>query len=592
VVTVKAGSGLHRIDKDRYAVRPGRRQDYDDLVALLKRDGFIPDKIVHLWNATSPARFTSPSEELDLDRGFYSLMSLAQALGEADILAYQLSVVASEAHIVTGSEKVCPEHAALVGPCNVIPQEYPRVSARLIDVYLPVENTWRSRALLSNLYCEICSDDFADRVVALRGHQRWTRSFEQQLFPPASGPAPALLRPNGVYMITGGLGGIGLAVAEGLASAVGAKLVLVGRTPLAAHAGPSGDQAIEYKLGRLQRLKELGAEVLVVSADISDAAQSVAAVQEAIRHFGDLHGVFHVAGVPGEGLIQLKTAEKAAQVLAPKIQGTLALERALQDRRPDFLVLFSSVNAVTGGGPGQIDYSAANAFLDAHAASLIGEERATISIGWNEWQWNAWEAGLDGFSPQLRDRFRANRKKYGITFAEGIQALYQIMDSRLPHVVVSPIEFNGVIASSRAFTTEALSRMGLVQEATRPRYPRPSISSSYLAPRNAMEEKIAVLWGEALGIAEVGVLDNFFDLGGNSLVGLEMVAQLKKRLGVAKIPAHVIYEAPSVSELAKFLSQDWDEHNIALEKRQSRGARRREAVAERERARDRDWAAN
>jgi acyl carrier protein len=494
---------------------------------------------------------------------------------------------------------VRPEHATLVGPCNVIPQEYPRVSVRLIDVCLPLEDSWQSRAFFSNLHGEICSDDFTDRVIALRGHQRWTRSFERQVFAPANGHAPSQLRQNGVYVITGGLGGIGLAVAEGLASSVGAKLVLIGRTPPPAHdAGKSTDgdqskdQGIGYKLDPLQRLKELGAEVLVVSADVSDPAQARAAIQEAVNHFGVIHGVFHVAGVAGEGLIQLKTADKAGQVLAPKVQGTLALERAVEDHSLDFVVLFSSVGAVTGGGPGQVDYSAANAFLDSHAASRLGDGRSTISIGWNEWQWNAWETGLDGFSPELRSRFRANRKKYGISFAEGIQALFQIVESRLPYVVVSPVEFNGVIASSRAFTVEAVARFGSVQGETRQRYPRPPVSSSYLAPRNAMEEKIANLWGEVLGIAEIGVLDNFFDLGGNSLVGLEMVAQLKKQLGVAKIPAHVIYEAPSVSELAKFLNQDREELNIALDRRLSRGVKRREASLERERGRGRELAAD
>lgn len=97
-----------------------------------------------------------------------------------------------------------------------------------------------------------------------------------------------------------------------------------------------------------------------------------------------------------------------------------------------------------------------------------------------------------------------------------------------------------------------------------------------MAPRNEIEQKIAALWGDILGIEEIGVMDNFFDLGGNSLVGLDMVARLKKVFQMDKVPAHVIYEAPSVSELAKFLQADQGAKEISIAQRLARGEKRRE----------------
>src|SRR5581483_10608896 len=129
-----------------------------------------------------------------------------------------------------------------------------------------------------------------------------------------------------------------------------------------------------------------------------------------------LHGVIHAAGLPGRGLIQLKTPEAAAQVLAPKVQGTLVLEQVLKHLSLDFMILFSSITSATGGGPGHVDCCAANAFLDAYAHRNAARHGATIAINWGEWQGNAWEEGLKDYAGELQAFFKANRQKFGITF--------------------------------------------------------------------------------------------------------------------------------------------------------------------------------
>ena len=110
------------------------------------------------------------------------------------------------------------------------------------------------------------------------------------------------------------------------------------------------------QIRQIQDIEALGAEVLVLPADVADEAQMRVVIQQAIATFGTIHGVLHAAGVPASGLMQLKTPEMAASVLAPKVVGTLVLERVLQDIPLDFLVLFSSMSSITGGGPGQVDF--------------------------------------------------------------------------------------------------------------------------------------------------------------------------------------------------------------------------------------------
>jgi hypothetical protein len=240
-------------------------------------------------------------------------------------------------------------------------------------------------------------------------------------------------------------------------------------------------------------------------------------------------------------------------VLAPKVQGTLALVRALEGLPLDFLVLFSSVTSATGGGPGQVDYCAANAYLNAYAQRHAQEHGLTVAISWGEWLWDAWQEGLQGFLPEVRASFIENRRKYGISFADGAEALRRILCCQLPHVFVTTQDLLAMVQGSKqASATAWFAHLRQVQEA-RPRYARPVLGSSYVAPRTALEEQIAEVWAEVLGIEQVGIDDNFFELGGNSLLGIDLLARVRKAVQVEKLPAYVLYEASSVSALAAYL---------------------------------------
>src|SRR5262249_31766449 len=152
---------------------------------------------------------------------------------------------------------------------------------------------------------------------------------------------------------------------------VRARLVLCGRTAfpdrptweawLAAH---DPEEATSRRIHRLQELEALGAELLVTSGDVADRASMSAVRAEALARFGAVHGVFHAAGVAGGGLLQARTPAQAAAVLAPKVAGTLVLAEVFDGL--DLMVLFSSLNALTGG-IGQADYCSASAFQDSFA---------------------------------------------------------------------------------------------------------------------------------------------------------------------------------------------------------------------------------
>jgi acyl transferase domain-containing protein/acyl carrier protein len=585
-VVVRAGETFEQLGDREFVIRPRRSEDYLALLKMLREREIEPEKVIHMWSTT---RDIADADSLDriLDLGFYSLMGMIQAIGELDLASCEISIVSSSAFSVTGLEDICPGKATVVGPCRVIPVEYPNVACRLVDVTLEPPGSQREEALLASLLGEL-TDEVSETVVALRGHQRWVESFEPVRLPPIDGEEASTLRPGGVYVVTGGLGGIGLAMAEHLAQAVDARLVLINRSGLPSRekwseilADQGGQDGMGRRIRHVQDLEALGTEILVIEADVASETQMDAAVEQVMARFGTIHGVIHAAGVPGEGLIQFKSPEMVAQVLAPKVQGTIVLEQVLRSRgiNLDFLALFSSSTSITGGGPGQVDYCAANAFLDAYAQHRARDGRLTVSIDWGEWRWNAWEKGLAGLGEEVRAFFKRNREQFGITFEEGYDALERILWRGLPQVVVSTQRFRQDGAAGGVTITSILDWERHAGE-TLAQHSRPVLGVPYVAPRDDLERKIAGVWGDILGLAEVGVNDNFFDLGGNSLVGLELVRRLQSALDVERLPARVLYEAPTVGALAQFVKQERSSVDV-VDERYSRGELRRQRSLQR-----------
>lgn len=399
VITVRIGEGFSRSGNTGYMIDPGRRDDYD---ALFKEIGAVSDigqTIVHLWNVT-PEHQVVGAGQLQ-SRGFYSLLFLAQALGDqlltltpAEVRADEklnICVVSNNLQEVTGEEDLCPEKATLLGPCRVITQEYQNIMCRSIDVVVSETGSGPRQQLVDDLLGEIANES-SDRVIAYRGRHRWVQNFEQIRLNVADG-TPAKLRDRGIYLITGGMGGMGLELAQYLATAVKARLILVGRTSLPAReewdrwltTNDEGDE-VTQRIQKVRAIEEAGGEVFIVAADVSDEEQMRSVVEQARRRFGEINGVVHAAGVPGGGMIQLKTPAMAANVLAPKVAGIRVLDHLLKDTRLDFFVMCSSRSSILGGF-GNVDYCSANAYLDAFAQYQHAKNGGlTVSIDWDAWQ--------------------------------------------------------------------------------------------------------------------------------------------------------------------------------------------------------------
>jgi len=342
---VRRGDAFSTGDDEAFFIRASEKDDYITLLKELKRGSRIPSRIVHLWAAEYWEEPLEDRLQQRLDASFYSLFYLAQAIGEQlNEQPLELCIVSSDLEPVLGVEELHPVKATLRGPCKVIRQEYANVACRSIDLYCGSEQVTADQ-LARQLAAELLSGR-EDQFVAFREGQRWLPTLEHvRVEAPLEG-VPRL-KEGGVYLITGGLGGIGFAFAQYLYEKYSAKLVLVGRSALPPReqweqiCGRSQEDRTSERVRKLQALIQAGAQLLLITADVTDQSQMDAAVRQAIERFGRIDGVLHAAGLPGHGLTQLKTAQTAAAAMAPKIQGTLNLERATRDTA-EWLLLFSS----------------------------------------------------------------------------------------------------------------------------------------------------------------------------------------------------------------------------------------------------------
>ncbi|MEU7748185.1 SDR family NAD(P)-dependent oxidoreductase [Nonomuraea sp. NPDC049158] len=375
VVRVGLGDGFADLGDGRYEVSPASRADYRALLAALDEAAWRPTSVLHGWTAM-PGQSDVDAVK---DAGFYSLLFLTQSLEEAwPDHRVGIRVLTSECCNVSGADPVEPVKALLIGPCRVVPTESSTLSCQLIDV---------SASSAEHLLAELAAP-IEDDTVAYRAGRRWVQEYDQVSLPSRT-ELPWVLRRRGVYLITGGTGGIALEVAKELARTVAARLVLVNRTPMPPRdqwderLSAADDDQLSARILGVRQVEELGGEVLVAAADVADEAAMREVLLAARERFGRIDGVFHAAGVAGGGLAAMRSRENADLVLAPKVDGTLVLDRLL-GQEVDLFVMFSSIVAVTGDY-GMVDYCSANAFMDAFAQARAAGRRQTVSVNWCGW---------------------------------------------------------------------------------------------------------------------------------------------------------------------------------------------------------------
>lgn len=517
VVCVSQGPSFQKESTHRFSLDPGQSDAFKRLMQSLP---FQPENVVYLWSIKEP---NSTHDQLhldaDLDSMFFGPMHLLQHLasypaqGETQITVH---LVTCEVERVLGLERQNPLGALLQGLATTAPQEHPNLSVRQIDGV--VEPAGGASAFARQLLSDFALES-REPLIAWRGNYRWVPSFEASFSRHGDSP----LRQGGTYLLVGGLGGIGRAVATYLFNTYGARLILTHR-PGSAQAGEPLPDIPETHVKR-------------VAVDASDFDGMAHLTRELQRHAKRIDGVFHMAGLPGDSMLHRKTKPEVLQKLAAKVHGCYALKSLADALDPDVVVLFSSLNAYTGG-VGQADYSAANAFLDRFAQS---QQQPWISINWDSWRGTGMRKYLDGAQSQV-----------GFTPEEGCRALEWALRQQQAQVLVSTQEFLSRRQASLAQTVDDLGRMVKPAVQSVALKPRPDLSTTFAPPATAIEEGVAEIFSKMIGMGPIGRDDDFFELGGDSLLGTQMLGLLKGMFDV-ELPIASIFDKPSPQGLAELI---------------------------------------
>lgn len=547
VINVEPGDGFVWDGKDRYIIDPSSSQDYQKLVSSLEASHKTPDRILHMWSLTSILNNNHGSALFDKCQtlGAYSLIHLVQAIGSSKITkAISLFVITKDIHAVTGGEDICPERSTILGPCRVIPQEYSNISCNNIDISVAENQDSIPDGLIDKLICEFISCTNA-MISAYRDGERWIQDYEAICIT-GNNSNNIRIRDGGVYLITGGLGDIGLTFAESISSSVKAKLVLLSRSSM-----PSRDNweywlknhdetdVASIRIKRIFEIESTGSEVLICSADVADEDQMRHVVELIRSQFGEINGVVHTAGITGAGMykpIQNTDTELCNLHFNAKVHGLYILDRIFAQTDIDFMILTSSLSSILGG-LWNAAYSASGIFMDTYAIKKNSDK--WLSVNWDSWhKAETKEKGASDIGRTLSE--------YAISHEEGKKAFNLILSSSL----------SGQISVSTGDLQERLNRWVRIKSAEQDGGSANKTGKTVAAEipmQYSIKElklKIAEIWKNVLGIKSVGNNDNFFDIGGNSISGLQLISEVKREFGVQINPVS-LYEMPTISALAE-----------------------------------------
>ncbi len=552
-IMVKDGGQFVRRNDHVYEIQPGNRAHFIQLFEELSDRNSLPHAIVHAWSLTHDGLHASETPEFEdsQEAWFYSLLFLLQALSKYADAGFDLTVLSNHALFV-GAERPCPEKAPLLGLCSVAPQEFSHINCRFMDVDLQGHSANRSGPIYAQLAEQLVAEvdgRSPESVIALRGSQRWVRSFDPVSVEQSSASP---LRHGGTYLLSGGLTGNGFSIARYLASRWKANLILLEAGASAHQPGIASPELIASRL-RVQKLESLGARVLLLNADITNKHQLLRAWEAAESRLGEIHGVIHAEEPVGENTfraISEAQREDFTLLFRAKVHALFSLESVLQAKKTDFCILISSLASVLGG-IGYGGYTAANLFMDAFAR----DRNRSGDVRWLSLNCDLW------LGEDRRDEItqvRGDLVDLAMTEAEGEEAFSRALrPGAADQILISTADLNARIADSRQRIENLRKRERESEQASTPAmlHARPSLPTAYVGPETELEKRIAAVWQRVLGFEQVGLDDNFFDLGGDSLVAIQMAKRLKQELEL-DFPVAKLYQGVTIRALAQLLAQD------------------------------------
>lgn len=546
-----------------FTIDPSNPQHYSDLFQALKEINFTYSSIFHLWNSSDHTTFINEETIAESQQiGFYSLLNIAKAIGNLTDQSKAVNVLTNNMQHVTDQEDLCPEKASMLGAIKVLPVENNALRCTSLDID-SAEVKKYSKTKLKELALGMigCSSKKVTgfQTIAYRENQWFTEGLAPVNL--SKTDSAATFKNNGTYLMTGGLGGMALNIMEHISKNYQANFIIIDEISLPPR--KEWKKSIEAltndatRIKQLQNIERSGSRFTLIEGDISDYNTIQKDVADGIAAYGKVDGAFHIAGmIDHAGIIQTRSFEETEKVMAPKLQGALVLDRVLQGESLDFIVYLSSTgNVFPRLKFGQVAYNAGHEFLDiyAHAKRKSGENAYVINS--NDWH------GV-GIAGEAAKTHSYSLKNYDVSFnellsikpKEGIYSLSAILESKHPQVIVSAYDVNELQNFINNLDFSEIVAGGSDEQKSNDERTRDDLSSKYIKPTTALQEKLVEVFEEIFRIEHVGIEDDFFELGGDSIKAISAISIIQQK-HTLDLPITVFFEKRTIRNIAAYFGE-------------------------------------
>lgn len=532
VLLAVPGNGFVRLEENKYSLEPGNEKAFASFLNDLWERNQIPELIINLWSKEG----LSPGQnEIDsgLYTGVYSLLYLSKAL-----MTKKLNRKILLFHFHKSSvDELQPQYLAIDAFIKTLRLENSRFLFKAIELQKNNINESVEPEEILHIVAGELAGDADDRETAVRygnDGKRYVKAIEEITHREDSlnEMQELLLKKDGVYLITGGLGGLGLIFAEYLVKNQKITLILTGRSELS-----------PQKQKKLNNLKKWGSEIIYRPVDVSRRDDVEKLAHEVVSVYGTVQGIIHSAGITRDALIPGKTGKDFGNVLAPKVFGTIWLDEVFKDQPLDFFVLFSSVSGVFGNA-GQSDYAFANSFMDSYAErrevlrKIGGRQGKSLSINWPLWK----DGGMK-VDDITRQRMEESSGVIPLATPQGLKGFRKAVDSNFSQVIILDGNKNKI--------TEKLG-LGNSPDNNGPHTGQARQKSR--ADASNVEKDLMWLIVELLKVKEsdLDIETDFGDYGMDSIVMTIMSKRIERLYGIT-VDSGVISENSSVKGLTEYI---------------------------------------
>ncbi|MCX7920814.1 MAG: type I polyketide synthase [Clostridia bacterium] len=561
VIEVDFGAGYGRVGFDSFTVT-GSEADYKTLFKEVEDRNIT--RIIHL-NTLANGKEIKDIETLEgiREKGIYSLFRLTRSIVESKFKdSMDLALVTDYANDVTGDEeRINPHNTMLIGFGKIVSQEYSNIKCRCIDI----DDYTKTEDIIAELWAEN-----RHYSAAYRKGKRYTEKFIKVNLDKTP-DRKIIIKEGGVYVITGGTGGIGLEIAKYLSMQSKVNICLINRSKLPAR--EDWDDILERRedtkagniINAIKAIEDTGSKVQCYSADVAIEKEMDEVLQGIRKSFGKINGVIHGAGIAGNGFIMRKDEQTFSNVIAPKMLGTWILDKLTAEDGLDFFVLFSSIMAVMGSA-GQSDYGAANSYLEAFEAYRNKKGMRTITISWAPWK----ETGMaadNGFT-ESRGVFKP------LPTSAAVQAFGSILEKDLTRVIIGEIDYEimGPIMEYLPVDLSEDLKKTVKAKAARAKFSgriqqQDKNIDVVLNGRDSgkydeIEMKTGKIWASVLDVREIDIYDSFIQLGGDSIIAANLLKEMEMEFGNI-VDISDIFTYPTIGQIADYIRKETEKKSVS-----------------------------